>query len=153
MFNEKKEPSLKDKLKEGISVQDLETFARRYTHELFLILAIIIASISSMFHFFMSPSWAISFAALATVVSIGFPEQMSRFQKPIFSFLYKQEKSMLMIIGIVRLIVALFLPFVIFTEIGMLAGMAFHHLQKCFSKGNCSHFISEEPSSDEKEHL
>jgi hypothetical protein len=118
-----------------------------------LILAIIVASISNMFHFFMGSSWSIGFAALAVIVSIGFPEKMSVFQKPIFSFLYKQEKTMLIIIGIVRLIVALFLPIVIFSEIGLLAGMAFHHLQKCYAKGNCSHFSCEEPSSDEKEHL
>ena len=53
-----------DKLKEGVSVQELEEFARKHTTEVFSVLAIIVGAISSAFDFFTGPGWTIVFTAL-----------------------------------------------------------------------------------------
>ena len=127
MADKHKGPSF-DKLKEGVSVQEIENFARKYTTEAFLILAIIIATISSMFGFFTGPGWSLVFAGLGAILSIGLPVKIIKFQKHIFKLLSKQEKTAQIIIGIVELVIGLFLPFVLFAEMGLLMGMAFHPL-------------------------
>ena len=123
-----------DKLKEGISVKELETFARKHLNEGLLILAIVIASFSSMLGFFTGPIWSIAFAGLCAVLGIAFPDQVMKLQKPIFKFLSRQDKTTQITIGIVRVILAIFIPFVIFAEMGFLAGSSFHHMPRCMLK-------------------
>ena len=127
---EQKGPSLGEKLKEGVSVKEIESFTNKYLTELFIIVAIIVASISSTFDFFMGPGWSIILAGIGAILSIALPDKIRRLQGKLFDFLRKQEKITQIIVGAVRIIVALFLPFIIFLEIGLLAGLAFHHFFK-----------------------
>ena len=53
-----------DKLKEGVSVHEIESFARKHTSEVFPVLAIVIGSISSMFDFFTGAGFSIFFVAV-----------------------------------------------------------------------------------------
>jgi CBS domain containing-hemolysin-like protein len=115
-----------DKLKDGVSVKELENFARRYMTEGFLILAIIIATLSSIFDFFTGAGWSVFFAGLGIIVSVAFPEHILKMIKPLNQFIKKQEKTVQIIVGIVRLIFAIFIPFIIFAEAGLLAGLAYH---------------------------
>ncbi len=143
---------LSSKIKEGVSVEELETFARKYTTEVFLILAIIIASISSIFNFFTGPGWSLSLAGIGAILSIAFPEVVVRFQKKFFELISKQEKSLQITIGIARLILALFLPFVLFAEIGFLAGLGFHRYTKHTQIAKTTSY-EKGPSDKEDEHL
>ena len=119
--------NLKDKIKEGVSVREIESFAKKHTNEVFLILAIIIATFSSMLDFFTGPVWTIGFCGLGAIISIAFSEKIEGIEKVIFKFLTKQDKPIQFIIGIVQIILAVFVPFVIFAQIGLLAGIAFHN--------------------------
>jgi hypothetical protein len=134
MVEENKKESLGKKLKEGISIQELESIARKYLHEVLFILAIFIASISSIFDFFIGPMWTVTFLGLTAMVSIAFPESTSNLLKGVYHFYYKQEKVVQIIIGSVRILLALFLPFVFFAELGALAGVAFHMIPKYLLK-------------------
>ena len=138
-----------DKFKEGVSVKEIEGFARKYTNEAFLILAIIIATISSVFDFFSGPSLTIILAGLGAILSIAFPEKVIKIEKMIFKFLSKQEKTTQIVVGIVRIVLAVFIPFIIFAELGVLAGIAFHNIPKHLLKEEAP---EEEPSSEE-EHI
>lgn len=131
-----KKGKIGDKLKEGVSVEEIEHFARKYTAEVFLALAVVIASISSTFDFFTGPGWSLLLGGLGAVVSIIFPEQIARMFDKFYSFTNKQEKSTQIIIGVVRLIVAIFVPFIIFAEIGCLAGISYHERSKGMSVGS-----------------
>lgn len=146
-------PSMKDKLKEGISVEEIETFARKHLSEMFLILAVIIATISSIFDFFTGSSLSILLAGLGAIVSIGIPTNTLKIQKRLFSFLGKQEKSIQIIIGIVRLVIAIFIPFVVFLELGLLSGVAFHSLFRHQMKKEKGMPSIENPETEEKEHI
>ena len=53
-----------EKLKEGVTVEELEKFARKYTTEVFIVFAIIIAAISSSFSFFFRSRGTQSFSIL-----------------------------------------------------------------------------------------
>jgi fatty acid desaturase len=115
------------KLKEGVSVQEVEEFARKYTTEVFTVLAVVIGAISSMFDFFTGPSLTILFIAVGIVLGVFFPVPVERGVKQLYTFTYKQEKTTQLILGAVQIIVAIFIPFLLFGIIGLLAGTAHHY--------------------------
>lgn len=117
-----------DKIKEGVSVREIEDFARKYTTEVFCILAIIIATISSCWDFFLNgPKLALFFLALGSILGVLFPVPIENALKKIYNFAFKQEKSTQIILGSVKLVVSLFMPFIIFALLGLLAGTAYHY--------------------------
>jgi hypothetical protein len=117
-----------EKLKEGVSVREIEDFARKYTTEVFSILAIIVATASSCWDFFLSgPKMATFFAALGCILVILFPMPIEKGIKNVYRFMLKQEKSTQIILGVVKVIIALFIPFLLFTFLGLLAGTAYHY--------------------------
>lgn len=115
-----------DKIKEGVSVQEVEEFAHKYTAEVFSVLTILVASISSMYDFFTGPKMTIAFAAIGMIMGIFFPAAAEKGLKQLYSFTSKQEKMTQMILGLVKIVVALFIPFVVFGFVGLLAGTSYH---------------------------
>lgn len=118
---------LMDKIKEGVSVQEVEDFARKYTTEVFSVLAIVVAAISSMYDFFTGPKMTIIFLVIGVVVGIFFPAPVEKGLKQFYSFSYKQEKATQMIMGLVKVVVGLFIPFIFFGFMGLLAGTSYHY--------------------------
>lgn len=116
-----------DKLKEGISVQEMEDFARKHTTEVFTVLAILIGTISSMYDFFTGPKLTILFLALGTFLGIFFPVPVEKGLKQLYGFTFKQEKMTQVVIGAVEIIIALFIPFLLFGILGLLAGTSYHY--------------------------
>lgn len=117
-----------DKIKEGVSVREIEDFARKHTTEVFCILAIIIATISSCWDFFLNgPKLAIFFVAVGSILGVLFPVPIENGLKKVYNFAFKQEKSTQIILGSVKLVIALFMPFIIFALLGLLAGTAYHY--------------------------
>ena len=135
--------SFSNKIKEGVSVEEIESFTRKYLVEVFLVGAIVIATFFS--NIFWSYWFSIGFAGFATIVSLVMNEKILRFEKYVFQFLKKEERSMQITVGVVRLIIAFFLPFVIFGEIGLLAGCAYHYFYKSKSP-------AENPAHGAEEH-
>ncbi len=148
--NKDKEP-LKNKLKEGLSVEEIESFARKHLTEVFIILAIIVAAVSSVFDFFTGSGLSLTLAGLTAIIGLAFPEHTIKFQKKAMSFLIKQEKTTQIVIGVIRLAIAIFLPFIIFLELGILAGIGFHLLGKGCVFSNKEKKESQE--DNEEEHL
>jgi hypothetical protein len=142
-----KKEKFTEKIKEGVSVEEIEKFARKYTNEVFLILSLIIATISSIFGFFTGPSWSVFFMGLLAIIAIALPEQIGVFIKKMMKLQAKAEKATSIIIGIVRIVLGIFIPFILFAELGLLAGYAFHTTSK--------QFISEhkEEKPKEEEHI
>ncbi len=118
---------LMDKIKEGVSVQEVEDFARKYTTEVFSVLAIAIGSISSMYDFFTGPKMTIFFIAVGVILGIFFPAPIEKGLKQFYSFSFKQEKTTQLILGLVKVIIGLFIPFVLFGFMGLLAGTSYHY--------------------------
>ncbi len=116
-----------DKLKEGVSVKEIEEFTRKHTIEVFSILAIVIATVSSCWGFFTGPKLTIFFVALGSIIAILFPVHVDRGLKQLYNFVFKQEKTTQMIVGAVKIVVAIFIPFLLFGLLGLLAGSSFHY--------------------------
>ena len=122
-----KKNKLSEKLKEGVSVQELEEFARKHMTEVISVLALTIATISSAFDFFTGPTWTILFTALGAILGIFLPASVERWLKQLYGFTFKQEKSTQMILGGVKIVIAIFIPFVLFGIVGLLAGTSYHY--------------------------
>jgi len=118
---------LVDKIKDGVSVQEMEDFARKYTTEVFTVLALVIAAISSMFDYFTGPKLTIIFLTIGTLLGIFFPAPVEKGLKQLYSFTFKQEKMTQVVIGVVKIIIAIFIPFVLFGIVGLLAGTSYHY--------------------------
>lgn len=118
---------LMDKIKEGVSVQEVEDFARKYTTEVFSALAIVIAGISSMYDFFSGPKLTILFTVVGLIVGVFFPAPVERGLKQFYSFSYKQEKMTQIVLGCVKIVAGLFIPFILFGAVGLLAGTSYHY--------------------------
>lgn len=122
-MKEKKERSVTEKLKEGLSVEEMQSFARKYLVEGFLVLAIIIATISSVFNFFTGPGWSILAVGVGTIASLSFPKIIESWFKKISKFLLKPDRTFQIIMGVLKLIVALFMPFLLFIALGIFSGL------------------------------
>jgi hypothetical protein len=83
-----------------------------------------------MFDFFTGPKWSIFFAGLGTIVAILLPLQIRGGVEKFYTFMGKQQKATQIIIGIVRLILAIFIPLVIFASIGLHAGLGYYDMSK-----------------------
>jgi len=141
---------ISDKLKEGVSAKEIEGFARKYAYESFLALAVIVATISSMFDFFSGPGWSLLFCGIATAVAIFFPHQIRGGLEKFYSYVDRKEQTTLIIVGLVRLVVALFLPFIIFGGIGLLAGTSYNRR----NSGSSPRKRKEPPmNTEDKDHL
>lgn len=116
-----------DKLKEGVSIHEIEHFARTYSMEVFTVAALVIGAISSSWNFFTGPKLTIFLFTLGAVLGIFFPNPVERGLKQLYSFAYKQEKTTQIIFGAVKIIVAIFIPFVLFGVFGLLAGTSYHY--------------------------
>jgi hypothetical protein len=117
---------LGDKIKEGISAQQIEDFARKHTPEVFSTLAIFIAAISSIFDFFTGSGWSILFCAVGAIITIASPNAIEDKLKKIYEFATDQDKTTEMVLGGVKIIIAIFLPFLCFGFLGILAGSSYH---------------------------
>jgi hypothetical protein len=115
-----------DNLKKGISAQELESFVKNHTPEVFSTLAIFVAGISSMFDFFSGPALSILFASIGAIFALSFPTKVDRKLKQFYQFSINQEKTTEMVLGGVKLVVAIFLPFIFFCFLGLLAGVSYH---------------------------
>lgn len=121
-----KKEKISEKIKEGVSVQELENFAKKYTSELFSALALFIATISSLFDFFTGSGWSVLFAGLGAIAGLLFPNQINTTLGKFYDMVQKQEKMTQIIIGSVKIVIAVFVPFVLFTIIALLGGASSH---------------------------
>lgn len=116
-----------DKLKEGVSVHELEGFASKHTTELFSVIAMVIGAISSAYDFFTGPTLTIFFLTIGALVAVFFPAPVEKGLKQLYSFTFKQEKMTEIILGAVKIVVAIFIPFLYFGLLGLLAGTSYHY--------------------------
>ena len=129
------------KIKEGISVKEIEGFAKKHRFVLFFALALLL---SCLFSFVFFKGWTMLAAAAGGILGALFPQKFaSSFQK-IGSFFRKQEEVTQLILLVVGLGLAIFLPILTFFILGGAGGKYFHGL----SMGECEEIV-EISSEDE----
>lgn len=115
------------KFKNGISPQQIENFAKKHTQEVFSNLSIFIAFISSSFSFFSGTELSILLASAGAILGIGFASKIEPYIRKSYIFLINQDKNIEMLLGGVKIVIALFLPFVFFGFLGILSGISYHY--------------------------
>jgi hypothetical protein len=115
----------KNKSKEGVSVKEIEEFTKKHRFEVFFCLAFALACI---FTFVMwGPSWSIIAASVGTIIGVLFSGKVTHLSKMIFQFVFKHEETTQLILGIVFLIIAIFIPPLCFLLLGLHGGKDMHH--------------------------
>ena len=124
-----------DKSKEGVSVREIEAFAKKYRFEVFFIAVFVLAC---LFTFFLwGLTWSIISTAVGAVLGTLFSGKVAHFSKMAFQFVFKHEKAVQIILGIVVLILAIFIPPLIFLVIGLHAGKdLIHWAMEIYSQSN-----------------
>jgi len=113
-----------EKLKKGVSVHEIEHFTRKHLTEVFTVAALVIGAISSCWDFFIGPKLTLLFFTLGAVLGIFFPVFV---EKVIHKLYVRQETTTQLVFGAVKIVIAIFIPFVLFGVFGLLAGTAYHY--------------------------
>lgn len=111
------------KLKEGMSIQELEKFSKKYQHQIFFIVYLILATL--MTFLFFGPTLSIFLAGIGGVIGVIMPHKIKKAIAACFHFVFKQEKKTQLILGIVGAIISFFLPPLIFFFVGLAGGKSF----------------------------
>ncbi len=107
-------------IKEGVSIQELENFGKKYRFEIFFILYFVLATLLTFLFF--GAVWSIFLAGIGGILGVGLPNKVEKAAKASFHFVYKQEKVTRLILGIAGAIIAFFLPPLIFFFMGLIGG-------------------------------
>lgn len=105
----------------------MENFVHRYTIESLTVLAIIVAALSSWAHFFVGTfGLSMLFLVLGSIAGIFFPGQMDVAMRKVYA-LPGRGKVPVIVAEVVKILIALLLPFVYFALLGVMAGTAFQY--------------------------
>ena len=108
------------KSKEGMSVKELEMFAKKHRLKLFFCLAFVLACFFSFAMF--GPGLAIIAATIGVLIGVLLAGKVMGISKTILTFLFKQERTTQIVIGVLLLVVAVFLPPLFFLILGLHGG-------------------------------
>jgi hypothetical protein len=115
-----------DKSKEGMSVREIESFAKKHRFEVFFVLAFILACFFSFVMF--GPGWAIIAATVGALVGVLLSGKVMYMHKTILHFVFKQEMTTQIVIAIIALILAIFVPPLFFLILGLHGGKDMIHI-------------------------
>lgn len=114
-----------NKPKEGVSVKEMEAFAKKHRFEVFFCLAFIFAC---FFTFVMwGPGWSVVSATVGAIVGVLLSAKVTHFSKMVFGFIFKHEPVTQLVLGIVALILAIFIPPLYFLILGLHGGKDMQH--------------------------
>ncbi|HSX12031.1 MAG TPA: hypothetical protein VLF61_00895 [Rhabdochlamydiaceae bacterium] len=110
--------------KEGYTVKEIQNFTMKYKFEVFYCLLFVIAS---LFTLVWGARISVFLAGLGAILGVLLPLQVERVLRKITGFVMKQEVITQLVIGVVCLVLAVFLPFLVFLLLGLNGGMAMAH--------------------------
>lgn len=109
-----------NKKKEGVSVKEIESFAKKHRFEVIFCLIFVLAC---FFSFVMwGPWWTIIAATAGAILGVFFPSKVAGVSTKILQFVFKQEQTTQLVLAIVCLILAIFIPPLIFIILGLHGG-------------------------------
>ncbi len=118
------------KIKDGVSVKEIEGFAKKHRFVLFFCLALLL---SCLFNFVFFVGWSMVFGAIGGILGALFPKKIESIFQGSSSFFAKQEEVTQLILSIAGLILAIFLPILTFLVLGAAGGKHLQSLAECYS--------------------
>ena len=113
--------------KEGVSVKEIEEFAKKHRFEVFFCLLFLLAAIFSLVGMFRS-GWSVLLGMAGAILGVIYPTKMEPLIKKIMQFAFKQDKTIQIILAVVALLLAGIVPFLVFLMVGMVGGRAIHDM-------------------------
>ncbi len=110
----------KEPKKEGLSVKELESFTKKHRMEVFFCLFFFLAGIFGLILW--GSSWCVILGAIGAIIGALMPIRVRAFAKGMWQFVFRQDRTTQIIMASVALVLAVFLPFVVFLLIGLHAG-------------------------------
>jgi len=111
-----------DEKKEGVSVKELEDFAKKHRFEVFFCLLFLLACVFGIWGMFFRTGWNILAISVGAVLSVIFPMKIEMFLQKMTHLIFKQDKTIQIVFGVASLVIAIFFPLVIFLLVGMAGG-------------------------------
>jgi hypothetical protein len=115
-----------NKFKEGMSVKELSSFTKKHRIEVFFCLAFLLACFFSFVMF--GTGWAIIATSIGGIIGVLLAAKVSHLFKKIFHFVFKQEQTTQIILGVLLLIIAIFIPPLYFLLLGLSGGKDLFHV-------------------------
>jgi hypothetical protein len=113
------------KSKEGLSIKEIEAYAKRHRFEVFFGLIFILAC---LFTFAMwGAGWSIICATVGALIGIFFSARVEHFSKITFQFVFRHETGTQLVLAIVALILTIFIPPLYFLILGLHGGKSLRH--------------------------
>lgn len=114
------------KMRENFS--GVEKFAHKYMVETLTAVAIVVGAFSAWTHLFIGTlGWSMLFLVIGSVLGIFMPTQMDGILKKIYSFSRGESRTSVIVSEVVKIAVALFLPFIYFAFLGIMSGTAYQY--------------------------
>ena len=114
-------------MKEGVSVKEIEDFARKHRFEVFFCLLFNLACIFSFYSYF-RPGWSIILAAGGGVLSVVLPGKVEMSLRKLLKFAFGQDLTLQIVFGVVSLVLAIFLPLLVFLLLGLFGGRGLYQM-------------------------
>ena len=111
--------------KKGVSVKEIEEFTKKHRYEVFFCVLFLLTAIFGIAGHF-GPSWNIFFAMAGAILGVIFPNKVEAVVSMVFRFIFKQDKTIQMVLGGVALILAIFVSFIVFLFVGLIGGRTMH---------------------------
>lgn len=106
--------------KEGFSVRELEGFARKHRMEVFFCLFFFLAGIFGLILW--SPAWSLILAIIGAIVGAIIPGKIQQFARGLWQFIFRQDRTTQIIMAAIALVIAIFIPPLVFLLMGLHAG-------------------------------
>jgi uncharacterized membrane protein len=117
-----------EKKKEGVTVKELEGYAKKNRFEIFFCILFVLASLFTLV--FWGATLSIFLVGIGGIVSVFLPQQIDQLSEKMAKMVFAKEGTTQLIIGIVALVVAIFLAPLIFLLVGLHAGKGMLRLAK-----------------------
>ena len=117
-----------EKKKEGVTVKEIEGYAKRHRFEIFFCILFILASLFTLI--FWGPTLSIFLTGIGAIISIFIPGKVDQIARKMANMVLTKEGTTQIIIGIVALIIAIFLAPIVFLWLGLHAGRSIIQLAK-----------------------
>lgn len=106
--------------KEGMSVKELEGFAKKHRMEVFFCLFFFLAGIFGLFLW--NPVWSVILGAVGAIIGSLIPEKIASIARSTWQFVFRQDRTTQIIIAVVALVLAIFISPLVFLLIGLHGG-------------------------------
>lgn len=106
--------------KEGVSVKELEGFAKKHRMEVFFCLFFFLAGIFGLFLW--NPAWSVLLGAIGAIIGALIPVKIKGISHSLWQFVFRQDRTTQIIIAVIAFVLAIFVSPLVFLLIGLHGG-------------------------------